>query len=57
MQRLGDGVQEAWSAVAICPGARAGESRAVNDLHAFRIATKVLRYSRTELLYDVGAVF
>ena len=53
MQRLGDGVQEAWSAWQSAL-ARAQESRAVNDLHAFRIATKVLRY-RTELLYDVGA--
>jgi CHAD domain-containing protein len=52
MQRLCDSVQEAWtqwqSALT-----RAQETRAVNDLHAFRIATKDLRY-RTELLYDVG---
>ena len=52
MQRLGDSVQEAWtqwqSALA-----RARETREVGDLHAFRIATKDLRY-RTELLYDVG---
>jgi CHAD domain-containing protein len=52
MQRLGDSVQQAWtqwqSALA-----RAQETRAVDDLHAFRIATKDLRY-RTELLYDVG---
>ncbi|MGE5215705.1 MAG: CHAD domain-containing protein [Chloroflexota bacterium] len=52
MQRLRDSVREAWtewhSALS-----RAQETRAVNDLHAFRIATKDLRY-RTELLYDVG---
>ena len=52
MQRLGDSVSGAWikwqSALA-----RAQETRAGNDLHGFRIATKVLRY-RTELLYDVG---
>jgi CHAD domain-containing protein len=52
MQRLCDSVQEAWtqwrSALA-----RAQDTQAVNDLHAFRIATKDLRY-RTELLYDVG---
>jgi CHAD domain-containing protein len=52
MQRLCGSVQEAWthwqSALA-----RAQETRAVNDLHLFRIATKDLRY-RTELLYDVG---
>ena len=52
MQRLGDSVQEAWtqwqSALT-----QAQDTRAVGDLHAFRIATKDLRY-RTELLYDVG---
>ena len=52
MQRLCDSVQGAWtkwhSALT-----RDRETRAVNDLHVFRIATKVLRY-RTELLYDVG---
>ena len=32
---------------------QAQETRAVEDLHGFRIATKVLRY-RTELLYDIG---
>jgi CHAD domain-containing protein len=52
MQRLCDSVEGAWtewqSALT-----RAQESRAVGDLHAFRIATKDLRY-RTELLYDVG---
>jgi CHAD domain-containing protein len=32
---------------------RAQETRATNDLHAFRIATKDLRY-RTELLFDLG---
>lgn len=53
MQRLGASVQEArlaWQSAL----ARARETRAVADLHAFRIATKVLRY-RTELLRDVGA--
>jgi CHAD domain-containing protein len=53
LQRLDDSVQEAsiaWQSAL----ARAQESRAADDLHAFRIATKVLRY-RTELLYDVGA--
>lgn len=52
MQRLCNSAQEAWtkwqSALA-----RAQETRAVDDLHAFRVATKALRY-RTELLYDVG---
>jgi CHAD domain-containing protein len=52
MQRLCDSVQGAWtqwqSALT-----RAQETGAVDDLHAFRIATKDLRY-RTELLYDVG---
>ena len=53
VQRLDDSVQEAsiaWQSAL----ARAQASRAVDDLHAFRIATKVLRY-RTELIYDVGA--
>ena len=53
MQRLSDSVQEAWIAWQSAL-ARAQETRAADDLHAFRIATKVLRY-RTELLYDVGA--
>lgn len=52
MQRLGDSVEGAWtkwqSALV-----RAQETRAVKDLHALRVATKLLRY-RTELLYDVG---
>jgi CHAD domain-containing protein len=52
MQRLCDSVQKAWtqwqSALT-----QAQDTRAVGDLHAFRIATKDLRY-RTELLYDVG---
>jgi CHAD domain-containing protein len=52
VQRLCDSIQAAWvkwqSALA-----RAQETRAVNDLHALRIASKDLRY-RTELLYDVG---
>ena len=52
MQRLCDSVQEAWTQwQSACT--RAQETRAVNDLHAFRIATKDLRYW-TELLYDVG---
>jgi CHAD domain-containing protein len=53
MQRLDASVQEARSAWQSAL-ARAQETRAVDDLHAFRIAIKVLRY-RTELLYDVGA--
>ena len=52
MQRLRDSVEGAWndwqSALT-----RAQETRAVGELHRFRIAIKVLRY-RTELLYDVG---
>jgi CHAD domain-containing protein len=52
MQRLSDSMQVAWtewqSALT-----QAQETRAVSDLHAFRVATKALRY-RTELLYDVG---
>lgn len=52
MQRLCDSVQEAWTQwQSACT--RAQETRAVNDLHAFRIASKDLRY-RTELLYDIG---
>lgn len=52
MQRLRDSVQVAWTQWQSALS-RAQETRAVNDLHAFRIATKDLRY-RTELLYDVG---
>lgn len=52
MRRLVDSVQKAWgkwqSALT-----RAQETHAVKDLHAFRVATKDLRY-RTELLYAVG---
>lgn len=52
MQRLYDSVEGAWtkwqSALT-----RSQETRAVNDLHAFRIATKDLRY-RIELLHDLG---
>jgi CHAD domain-containing protein len=52
MQRLCDGVEGAWtewqSALT-----RAQETGALSDLHAFRIATKNLRY-RTEFLRDVG---
>jgi CHAD domain-containing protein len=51
-QRLSASVRDAWaewqSALA-----RAQDSRAVADLHAFRVATKDLRY-RTELLHDLG---
>ncbi len=52
MQRLCDSVLGAWAKwrSALTP---AQETRAATDLHAFRIATKVLRY-RTELLYDAG---
>jgi CHAD domain-containing protein len=52
MQRLRDSVREAWTEWQSALS-RAQETRAVNDLHAFRIATKDLRY-RTELLFDVG---
>ena len=52
MQRLCNSVQGAWTQWQSAH-TRAEETRAVNDLHAFRIATKDLRY-RTELLYDVG---
>ena len=52
MRRLVDSVQKAWgkwqSALT-----RAQETHAAKDLHAFRVATKDLRY-RTELLYAVG---
>ena len=52
LQRLRNSVQGAWtkwqSALT-----RAQETRAADDLHVLRIATKDLRY-RTELLYDVG---
>ena len=53
MQRLGASVQAAWIAWQSAL-ARAQETCAVVDLHALRIATKVLRY-RTELLFEVGA--
>ncbi len=53
MQRLGASVQAAWIAWQSAL-ARAQETRAVVDLHAFRIATKVLRY-RSELLFEIGA--
>ena len=52
MQRLTRSVQDAWSHWQSAL-ARAQETRAANDLHILRIATKDLRY-RTELLYDVG---
>ena len=53
MQRLGASVSGAgtqWQSDL----ARAQETRAVGELHALRIATKVLRY-RSELLFEVGA--
>ncbi|MGZ9269458.1 MAG: CHAD domain-containing protein [Candidatus Binatia bacterium] len=53
MQRLDASVQAAWIAWQSAL-ARAQETRAVVDLHAFRIATKVLRY-RSELLFEIGA--
>ena len=53
MQRLGTSVQAAWIAWQSAL-ARAQETRAVVDLHALRIATKVLRY-RSELLFEVSA--
>ena len=52
LQRLRDSVEQAWTQWHSVLN-RARQTRAVNDLHAFRIATKDLRY-RTELLYDVG---
>jgi CHAD domain-containing protein len=52
VQRLRGSVQGAWSKWQSALS-RAQQTRAVNDLHAFRIATKDLRY-RTELLFDVG---
>lgn len=51
-QRLCDSVQGAWNKWHSVL-TRAQETRAANDLHAFRVATKDLRY-RTELLYDLG---
>ena len=52
LQRLRSSVQGAWTHWQATLS-RAQETRAVNDLHAFRIATKDLRY-RTELLFDLG---
>jgi CHAD domain-containing protein len=52
MQRLRDSVQGAWTKWRIAL-TLAQETRVVNDLHAFRVATKNLRY-RTEVFYDVG---
>jgi CHAD domain-containing protein len=52
MTRLRDSAQRAWSKWQTALS-RAQETRAVEELHGFRIATKDLRY-RTELLYDVG---
>jgi CHAD domain-containing protein len=54
MQRLRDSVEGArsdWQATLT----RAQETRAVGELHKFRIATKVLRY-RTELIDNLGYV-
>lgn len=50
--RLCDSVQGAWTRWQSALF-RAQQTRTINDLHVFRIATKNLRY-RTELLYDVG---
>jgi len=52
IQRLRDSVEGAWTEWQSALS-RAERSRAIDDLHAFRVATKDLRY-RTELLYDVG---
>jgi CHAD domain-containing protein len=52
IERLCGSVQRAWTKWQSVL-ARAEKTRAVNDLHAFRVATKDLRY-RTELLYDLG---
>jgi CHAD domain-containing protein len=52
MERLRDSARRAWSKWQNALS-RAQETRAAEDLHGFRIATKDLRY-RTELLYDVG---
>lgn len=52
MARLRDSARRAWDKWQTALS-RAQETRAVDDLHRFRIATKVLRY-RTELLLDVG---
>ena len=52
MERLRDSARRAWSKWQNALS-RAQETRAAEDLHGLRIATKDLRY-RTELLYDVG---
>ncbi|HSK28369.1 MAG TPA: CHAD domain-containing protein, partial [Candidatus Limnocylindria bacterium] len=52
IERLRESARRAWSKWHTALN-RAQETRAVEDLHRFRIATKELRY-RTELLYDVG---
>jgi CHAD domain-containing protein len=52
IERLRDSARRAWSKWQNALS-RAQETRAPEDLHGFRIATKDLRY-RTELLYDVG---
>ena len=51
-ERLCESVREAWTEWDAAL-ARAGDTRAVADLHAFRVATKALRY-RTELLHEAG---
>ena len=52
MARLGDSARRAWNKWQTALS-RAQETRAADDLHGLRIATKDLRY-RVELLYDVG---
>jgi len=52
MRRLSESVEEGWTKWQSALS-RAQETRALGDLHAFRVATKTLRY-RTELLYDLG---
>jgi CHAD domain-containing protein len=52
LQRLSASVRGAWSEWQSTLS-HAHETRAINDLHAFRIATKDLRY-RIELLFDLG---
>jgi CHAD domain-containing protein len=52
IRRLNESLGRAWSEWQSAL-ARAQETREIGDLHAFRIATKVVRY-RTELLVDLG---
>src|SRR5262245_36986720 len=51
-RRLSDSVQGAWAQWQAAL-ARAQDTRAVTDLHAFRVASKRLRY-RVELLHELG---